>query len=121
MTVLALLGVGLAGGVGAVFRFLLDGRVAARIKGAIPYGTLVVNLSGATVLGLVSGLAPNPLLSLIIGTGAIGGYTTFSTWMFESHRLGEDGQLGYASRNVLVTLSAGLLCMALGYSLGGAL
>lgn len=120
MSVLVWAGVGLGGGAGAVFRFLLDAAVTARIKGSMPYGTLAVNLSGAALLGLVAGSAQNPALSLIIGTGAIGGYTTFSTWMFESHRLGEDRRTAQARRNVLVTLFAGLLCTALGYRVGGA-
>jgi len=121
MTYLVWVGVGLAGGAGAVFRFLLDGRISGRISSPFPYGTLVVNLSGATALGLVAGLTPIPQLSLIIGTGAVGGYTTFSTWMFESHRLGEDRQLGRALRNMIVSLMAGLACTAGGYLAGSAL
>lgn len=104
-----------------MFRFLLDGRVSSRVKGAVPYGTLVVNVSGCVLLGLVAGSRPSSALSLIVGTGVAGGYTTFSTWVLESHRLGEDCQLGYAARNVIISLCLGLFCMALGYQVGGAL
>jgi CrcB protein len=121
MSPLVWIAVALAGGGGAVFRFVFDGGVTARVKGGFPYGTLAVNLSGATFLGLVSGMTPTPELALIIGTGAAGGYTTFSTWMFESHRLGEDRLLSKSAANVGLSLTTGLVCIALGYHLGSAL
>jgi CrcB protein len=114
-------GVALTGGFGAILRFLVDGRVSARAGRVFPYGTMVVNLSGAVLLGLLTGLALNPDAALLVGTGAVGAYTTFSTWMFETQRLGEDRQLPRVLANVVVSLVAGLVAAAAGWALGGAL
>ena len=57
----------------------------------------------------------------LFGTGLLGAYTTFSTWMLESHRLGEDGRLRLGWANVLVSLALGLACVWLGDQIGGAL
>lgn len=121
MTVLGWLVVGLAGGAGAVLRFLLDGHLSARTGSAFPYGILTVNLSGAAILGFITGATVNPQLALIVGAGVLGGYTTFSTWMFDSQRLSEDRKYTRSMANVIISLVAGLACTALGYALGGAL
>ncbi len=104
MTLPALVAVGLVGGVGALGRLLLDGAVATHAR-AFPFGTLLVNLSGAFVLGLLVGLGVGGDANRFLGTGLIGGYTTFSTWMFESHRLAEDRR----GRLSLVNLAASLV------------
>jgi len=116
-----LLAVGALGGVGAVGRFLLDGAVTARTAGRFPAGTLAVNLSGAFVLGLLTGATLHGDAARIVGTGLIGGYTTFSTWALESHRLGEDGELRLGAANVAVALVLGLAAAWIGRALGGAL
>jgi CrcB protein len=121
MTVMLWLGIGLAGGAGAVLRFLLDGRVSARLGSGFPYGTLSVNLSGAGILGFISAVVLNPQLALIVGTGVMGGYTTFSTWMFDSQRLSEDRKPARSWANVILSLIAGLMCTAAGYALGASL
>src|SRR6202035_3010500 len=82
-------GVVLIGGTGSVVSFLADGLVAASAGRGFPYGTFVVNVSGAAILGLLSGLALGPDQALLAGTAAVGSYTTFSTWMLETQRLGE--------------------------------
>ncbi|MGH3771978.1 MAG: fluoride efflux transporter CrcB [Pseudonocardiaceae bacterium] len=114
MTVLLWVGVVLIGGAGSVLRFVVDGAVASRTGSAFPYGTMVVNLSGAVLLGLITGLAPSHDDALLAGTAAVGSYTTFSTWMFETQRLGEDRQTRYLAANVVVSLVAGLAAAALG-------
>jgi fluoride exporter len=121
MSLPVLLAVGALGGLGAVGRFLLDGAVSARTAGRFPYGTLAVNLSGAFVLGALVGaaLSGNPYREL--GIGLIGGYTTFSTWALESHRLGEDGEVRLGAANFAVALVLGLGAAWLGRQLGGAL
>jgi CrcB protein len=121
MTILAWAAVAITGGVGSILRFLVDGRVSARAGRTFPHGTLVVNLSGAFVLGLLTGLALAPQAALIAGTGLVGAYTTFSTWMFESQRLSEERQLSGALANLTVSLVAGLIAAAVGRALGGAL
>jgi len=109
-------GVGLLGGVGAIARFLLDGAVSARAGRTFPCGTLVVNLTGAFALGFLTGKLSGDA-QLLAGTGLLGGYTTFSTWMFESHRLGEDGELRAGVVNVLGSLLLGILAVWLGRTL----
>jgi CrcB protein len=109
-------GIGLLGGVGAIARFLLDGAVSARAGRSFPWGTLVVNLTGAFALGFLTGKLSGDA-QLLVGTGLLGGYTTFSTWMFESHRLGEDGELRAGVVNLLGSLILGILAVWLGRTL----
>jgi fluoride exporter len=110
--------VGLVGGFGALLRFVVDGLVATRFRPDLPLGTLIVNLSGALILGLLVGLGFTGDRLLIAGTATIGSYTTFSTWMLESQRLVEDGELVTAGANVLISLGAGLGAVALGRFIG---
>lgn len=105
---------GLAGGVGAVLRFLVDRAVARRAASAFPAGTLVVNLSGAGALGLMSGLVLPAELTLLVGTALIGSYTTFSTWMLETHRLAEERQFRPAAANIAAGIILGLAATELG-------
>ena len=118
MSALVWAGVVVLGGVGAVLRFLVDGAVSARAGRSFPHGTLVVNLSGAFVLGLLAGLALGPDTALLAGTATVGAYTTFSTWVFESQRLGEDRQVRPLLANLGVSLVAGLAVAALGRWIG---
>ncbi|HEV3047572.1 MAG TPA: fluoride efflux transporter CrcB [Solirubrobacteraceae bacterium] len=113
------LAVGALGGLGAIARFLLDGLVSANTGGSFPLGTLLVNLSGALVLGVLAGLALGTDAYLLTGTAVIGSYTTFSTWMLESHRLAEDGRARLLAANVIGSLALGLGAAALGRLLGG--
>jgi fluoride exporter len=117
----AWIGVAVLGSLGSLARFLLDGAVSARSSSSFPLGTLAVNASGALVLGLLTGLTLSGEALLLAGSATIGSYTTFSTWMLETHRLGEDGQLLAGTLNVLVSVVVGLAAAALGRSIGGAL
>jgi CrcB protein len=119
--VLVWIGVGALGGLGAVARIVLDAAISARAGRAVPLGTFAVNITGAFVLGLVAGLALTGDSLLLAGTATIGSYTTFSTWMFESHRLGEDGEGGALVANVVASLACGIGAAALGRAIGGAL
>ncbi len=114
-------GVALLGGVGACARFLVDGAVGSRAALDFPLGTFAVNVSGAFVLGLLSGLALSADAALLAGTATVGAYTTFSTWMLETHRLGEDGRRPAMALNVGVSLAVGIGAAALGRAIGGAL
>jgi CrcB protein len=114
-------GVVLLGGVGSVLRFVLDRIVSARAGRAFPYGTLVINVSGALLLGLLTGLALDERVALLAGTAVIGSYTTFSTWMFETQRLGEDRQVTGLVGNIVVSLVLGVAAAALGLLVGSQL
>jgi CrcB protein len=118
MIVALWVGMALIGGVGSVLRFVVDGVIAFRTGRAFPYGTLAVNISGALLLGLVAGLALSHDRALLAGTAAVGSYTTFSTWMFETQRLGEDRQVPNLAANIVVSLVAGIAAAALGRLLG---
>ena len=118
MSVPVWIAVGLIGGLGALLRFFVDGLVAARVGRDFPLGTFLVNLSGAAVLGLLVGLGLTGDRLLLAGTATIGSYTTFSTWMLESQRSVEDGELAVAGANVLVSLVVGLGAVALGRFIG---
>ncbi len=121
MSVPVLLAVGSVGGVGAILRFLLDGAVSARVGREFPYGTLLVNLTGALLLGVLVGVAPDQDAYRIAGTGLVGGFTTFSTWTLESHRLGEDGELRLGIVNFAVSLILGIAAAWAGRYLGAGL
>jgi fluoride exporter len=107
------------GGAGAVGRLVLDAAVSERAGDAFPLGTLAVNLSGAFALGVLAGAGLAGDALLLAGTALLGSYTTFSTWMLESHRLGEDGEPGRMWLNIALPLLAGLAAAALGRVAGG--
>lgn len=113
--------VALAGGAGAVTRFVVDGHVLARTGGRFPLGTALINLSGAFALALIAGAAPSHHFSLIVGTGFIGAYTTFSTWMLETMLLGESGREPAAAANAIGQLVLGLGLAGIGFAMGMAL
>jgi CrcB protein len=118
VSVAVVLGVGILGGAGAIARFLLDGTISAALGRAFPYGTLAVNLLGSFVLGVLVGAALSGDAFRIAGTGLIGAFTTFSTWALESHRLGEDGELGLGILNFAVSLVLGIAAAWAGRRLG---
>lgn len=113
-----------AGFVGAVARYLLDGIVQQRLESSLPWGTFAVNVSGSLLLGLVAGLGVYHGLDtdaeLLIGTGLLGSYTTFSTYAFETYRLAEDGARRMAALNAIGSVAAGLLAAAAGLGLTAA-
>jgi CrcB protein len=121
VTVLVWVGVAVLGGLGALARWSLDGLVSAWWGREFPLGTLAVNLTGAFLLGLLVGAGIQGHALLLAGTATLGSYTTFSTWMFESHRLGEDGERRLAAANLAVSLAAGLLAALAGRAVGAGL
>lgn len=118
MSFAVVVAVGAVGGIGAIARFALDGAVSGRAGGDFPYGTFVVNLLGAFVLGILFGAALSQNAYRVAGTGLIGSFTTFSTWALESHRLGEDGEVRLGAANFLVSLILGVLAAWAGEKIG---
>ena len=119
MSLPVLIGVGVLGGLGSIARLLLDGQVSARVGREVPYGTFVVNIVGAFLLGLLVGLVLDSDAYTLAGTGLVGGFTTFSTWTLESHRLGEDGRLRVGALNFAASLALGVVAAWAGRQLGG--
>jgi fluoride exporter len=113
-TVLDWAGVMLIGGIGSVLRFLVDRTVARRLARPFPFGTLTVNISGAALLGFLGGLALSREAALLAGTAFVGAYTTFSTWMLETQRLGEERRIWAAAANLVVSVLLGIAAAFIG-------
>ena len=120
MVITAVLVAGL-GGFAAIARFVVDGSVASQRLGEFPWGTLVVNVTGTILLGLLVGLGASHRALLLLGTATLGSYTTFSTWMLETHRPAEEGERRLAWLNVLIGLAAGFAAIVLGRAIGSLL
>jgi CrcB protein len=120
-----LLAVAAGGLVGAPSRYLVDRAVTARIESELPWGTLLINVSGSFLLGLLTGLSLAGHLPLftktLFGVGFCGAYTTFSTFSYETLRLFEDGRLVEAGANVIVGVVVGMAVAAGGIAVGLAL
>jgi CrcB protein len=115
------LAVAALGGAGAVLRFRIDGWVQRRTDSELPIGTLIVNVVGAFCLGLLTGLSVTGDALLLAGTATLGSFTTFSTWMLETERLGEDGEERLGLVNVVLSVCAGLAAVGAGWALGAVL
>lgn len=115
MTVLLLAA---AGGVGAACRLLVDGLVRASTRGHFPWGTTVVNVTGSFALGLLVGMAPGDNVRLVLGTGFLGGYTTFSTASFEVAERLMDHRKATGLATAVVMLVSCVAAAALGWWLG---
>ena len=125
VTPATLAGLLVAGAVGAPARYLLDGSVQDRTRGAFPWGTFFVNVTGSLLLGIVTGAAlyhAFPATPRIwLGTGFCGAYTTFSTFTFETIRLLEEGAVADAFGNAMASLVAGTAAAAAGLALAAVL
>ncbi|GAA2481033.1 fluoride efflux transporter FluC [Terrabacter carboxydivorans] len=121
--------VALAGGAGALTRFLTDGAIARRNRLRMPVGTVVINVTGSFLLGLLTGLfalssadSSGAMVKAVVGTGFCGGYTTFSTASVESMRLwlaeGRGAGIGYAATTLVLGVAAAAAGMWIGRLLG---
>jgi CrcB protein len=113
--------VSLAAAAGAAARYSLDATIQRHHPSVLPWGTFVINVTGSFALGLVTGLATHHGLGsrweAILGVGLLGGYTTWSTFMWESFALAEQRRLGAAVLNVAASLALGLGAAAAGLAL----
>jgi CrcB protein len=118
----AVLSVALGGAIGTVLRYLVGNWFVERFGTVFPWGTFAINVSGAFVIGVVLEVAAtrahfNPYLRVFIATGILGGYTTFSTYAFETYALGEK-ILSQAIAYSLGSVIAGIIAVSLGIALG---
>jgi len=122
VTPLLFLAVSLAGGLGAALRLFLDGVVRARVKTTLPLGTLLINVLGSLLLGVITGLTLALWLPeawhLVLGGGLMGGFTTFSTASVETVRLAQARRSYAALINGLGMLVLSVACAFLGLWLG---
>ena len=118
--------IGVAGFLGAVSRYCLDGVVTGVTGAGFPWGTLVVNVSGCFLIGLLTTvltdrLLPHPDLRVAVTIGFIGAYTTFSTFAYESLRQLEDGAVALATANIIGSVVLGVAAAWVGVVAGRAL
>ena len=110
--------VAVGGAIGAVARYLLGLWIATRVGPDFPWGTFAINLTGAFLIGVVLGLTTagviSPELRLLLAVGVLGGYTTFSTFSYETLELLLDGNMLAFLLNAAGQLGGGLLAVALG-------
>lgn len=118
MTALAWVAVGLLGGVAAAARFVIDHEIKLRARSEFPLGILAVNLSGALALGFLAGVALHGTALTIVAGGGVGSYTTFSTWILDSHRLAAARRADLAWLNIAVSILVGFAAVTLGHWLG---
>lgn len=115
------LAVGLAASAGAICRYLLDQFVQHQHDQTFPWGTFVINISGSLLLGVITGSAIHHGLAAVpttvVGVGFAGGYTTWSTYVWESLALAETGALAEAATNVVASLGVGFAAAAAGFGL----
>lgn len=116
MSPLLFLGAAVAGGLGAVLRYLADLGVAQLAGRRFPWGILLVNLTGSFALGLVTAALPDQ--AFLLGAGLLGGYTTFSTAMLDTVALWRDGARWASVFNAVGMLALALLAAGLGLTLG---
>ncbi|HET6385700.1 MAG TPA: fluoride efflux transporter CrcB [Armatimonadota bacterium] len=114
------------GAVGAVARYGLGGYIAARVSPSFPLGTLTINVTGSFLIGLVMALlsAATPLsadLQALLVTGALGGYTTFSTYEYESLQLALTRSRKSLALNLIGSVVVGLLGAWIGAIAGGSI
>ena len=115
--------IGLGGFLGAIARYTLGGLVHHFLpNGTFPYGTVAVNLIGCLIISFLSGLVEfrqlfTPELRLFLLIGLLGGFTTFSTFSFETIALIQDSEIFRAIINVLIHVIGGLIAVWFGYNL----
>jgi CrcB protein len=114
--------VGAGGFIGASLRYLVGGLVHRWLPSTFPYGTVFVNVSGCFVIGVLAALveerALGPAARLFWMVGVLGGYTTFSTFGYETLALLREGSLAAAWLNVLAQVAIGLGAVWAGAALG---
>jgi fluoride exporter len=116
----------LGGALGSAGRYLIALGLSERFGTAFPWGTLIVNIGGSFLIGLLATMADEvgsigPWARAFLVVGVLGGFTTFSSFSLETLRLAEDNQLGHALLNVLANVSLALTAAVLGVAVGRAL
>ena len=120
---MAVLLVAIGGGIGSVTRYLAGGWFAGRFGPAFPYGTFVINVTGSFIIGLFLAFAQervslSPYWRLFFAVGFLGGYTTFSSYEYESIRLLQDGEMLLGAVYMIGSVVAGGIAAIGGIALG---
>lgn len=107
--------VGLGGSLGSLARYQLGKIVSSKVSTSFPLGTFIINITGAILLGIVSGLELGNNFYLLFGDGFLGAYTTFSTFMYEGFNLFKDNDKLNAFVYIISSLVLGIIGYAIGY------
>jgi CrcB protein len=107
------------GGIGAATRFAFSAWIGQRWGRSFPLGTLIINVSGSLLIGLLMTLmaerfTENPVWRLFLVVGILGGYTTFSSFEYETGKLITDGEYLYATLNVVLSVVVGFTALKAG-------
>lgn len=107
------------GGIGSVARFVLATWIGQRWGRSFPLGTFVINVFGSFLIGLLMTLMAerfleNPQLRLLLVVGGLGGFTTFSTFQYETGKLAVDGEMVYAALNIILSVLVGFTALKFG-------
>jgi CrcB protein len=124
---LAYLWVAIGGALGSMARYGIGGFISQKSSGAFPWGTLVVNITGSFIIGILGALTlpegkmtpqSRALATQLLITGVCGGYTTFSSFSLQTLNLLRDGEWFYAAGNILLSVLLCLIAVWIGYMLG---
>lgn len=119
--------IAIGGALGSVGRFWLSGFVASRIGETVPWGTLVINVTGSFLIGIIGALASpegrmdsqsRAFATQFLMIGICGGYTTFSSFSWQTLRLLQDREWLHAGGNVILSVTLCMIAVWLGYALG---
>lgn len=119
VSLLAWIAVGLLGGLAAGARYLLDAEVSRLWSTPFPVGIFTVNVLGAFLLGLIAGSALHGQALVIVAGGVLGSFTTFSTWILDSHLLASADLARLAWLNIALSLVCGLAAVTIGQAITG--
>jgi fluoride exporter len=114
--------VGIGGFVGSIARYLVAILFSSQISSVFPFATLTVNVLGCFLIGILFALSDrgnllSPEWRILLTTGFCGGFTTFSTFSYESLRLMQDGEYLYLAAYVFISVFVGLTATYLGIAL----
>lgn len=120
---MGILSVALGGAIGSVVRYLVGGWFAARFGASFPYGTFVINVTGSFIIGMFLAFAQervwlSPYWRLFFAVGVVGGYTTFSTFEYESIRLLQDGEMLLGALYLVGSVMTGAVSAVAGIAVG---
>lgn len=110
--------VGIGGTFGSIIRYALGKYISARSESELPLGTFVINVTGALLLGILTGIQTSKTIYSLLGDGFLGAYTTFSTFMYEGFNLFQDREKLNAFIYILGSLILGIIGFAIGVQIG---
>lgn len=113
--------VGIGGALGSLCRFSLGHHISTKYQHSFPFGTFLINITGALALGFIVGIDPPKSSMLLLADGFLGAYTTFSTFMYEGYSLTKEHMPAVGMVYLAGSVATGVLGYIIGFTMGGAL